>query len=150
MAREISELVRRAKEYDREAFAELYRLTVTPVYRYVSARLERADEVDEVTQEVFVAALGGIQGLRATDEGGLLGWLFQIARNKLADHLRSRYRHAAEPIEERAERLAADAPPPGAALEREEDRSEVRAALEQLTPEQREVVLCKYVLGYDN
>lgn len=150
MAREISELVRRAKEYDREAFAELYRLTVTPVYRYLSARLDRPEDVEEVTQDVFVAALGGIQSLRATDEASLLGWLFQIARHKLADHLRRRYRHAASSLDDDAERLPADAPPPGAGVEREEARAEVRAALEQLTPEQREVVVCKYVLGYDN
>jgi RNA polymerase sigma-70 factor (ECF subfamily) len=142
--------VRRAKEHDREAFAELYRLTVTPVYRYLSARLDRVDEVEEVTQEVFVAALGSLPGLRATDEGGLLGWLLQIARNKLADHLRRRYRHAATRIDDHADRLTAADPPPVQRLERADDRAEVRAALDQLTPEQREVVVSKYVLGYDN
>jgi RNA polymerase sigma-70 factor (ECF subfamily) len=149
-AHEISQLVRRAKQYDREAFAELYRLTVGPVHRYVSARLPRPDEVEEVTQEVFVAALGSIAGLRAEDETGLLGWLFQIARNKLADHLRRRYRHAAEPIEPQAEQLPADDPGPVGAAELVEAREQLRAALDQLTPEQREVVVCKYVLGYDN
>ena len=39
---------------------------------------------------------------------------------------------------------------PEEALEQSEARAEVRAALEQLTAEQREVVVCKYVLGYDN
>lgn len=39
---------------------------------------------------------------------------------------------------------------PDEAAERSEEQAEVRAALERLTPDQREVVLCKYVLGYDN
>lgn len=31
-----------------------------------------------------------------------------------------------------------------------EERLELRGALERLTAEQREVIVCKYVLGYDN
>ena len=30
------------------------------------------------------------------------------------------------------------------------EAAEVREALELLTPEQREVLVCKYILGYDN
>jgi RNA polymerase sigma-70 factor (ECF subfamily) len=145
----IAVLVRKAKGYDRQAFAELYRFAVTPVYRYLAARVNRAEEAEELTQEVFVAALSGIEGLRAEDENGLLAWLFQIARHKLADHLRRRYRKPTSSLEEAEERQDPGPMPEEAAVLGEE-RAEVRRALERLTPEQREVVTCKYVLGYDN
>jgi len=43
-------------------------------------------EVDDLVQEVFVAALGSLQSLR--DQGAFGPWLAAIARNKAADHHR--------------------------------------------------------------
>jgi RNA polymerase sigma-70 factor (ECF subfamily) len=144
-----AELIAGARQRDEEAFAELYRFAVRPVYRYLAARIEQVETVEELTEEVFLGAFSGIGGLRSESEGGVLAWLFQIARHKLADHLRRRYRgttlplEAAGEIEDRARRpdeLAAAA----------EERLAVREAIEQLTPEQREVIIAKYVLDYDN
>ena len=146
---ELAEVVRRAKALDREAFGALYSLTVRPVYRYLAARLRTDAEAEDVTQEVFMAALSGIQGLRAEDEAGVLAWLLQIARHKLADQLRRRYRQPEDPLDETMEVVATDPQPPDAA-EAEEERRAVREALEHLTPEQREVIMCKYILGLDN
>ncbi len=146
---DIARLISRARKYDRAAFAELYRFAVAPVSRYVAARVDRVEDAEELTQEVFVAALSGIQGLRAEDEAAVLAWLFQIGRNKIADRLRQRYRRPSAPLEE-AEEMESHEIRPEEAAEREEERAEVRAALEQLTADQREVVVCKYVLGYDN
>ena len=148
-AREIARLIDAAKGYDRAAFAGLYRLTMTPVYRYLSARLNAPEDAEDLTQEVFLAALNGIQALRAQDETGVLAWLFQIARHKLADHLRRRYRRPETPLEE-AEQVEARGLRPNEHAEASEERLALRQALEKLTPEQREVVVCKYVLSYDN
>ncbi|MBI2906714.1 MAG: sigma-70 family RNA polymerase sigma factor [Chloroflexi bacterium] len=148
-AQGIAGLIGRAKAYDREAFTELYRLTFTPVYRYLSARLDTVEEAEDLTQEVFMAALSGIQGLRAADQTGLLAWLFQIARHKIADYLRQRIRRPSAPLEE-TDKIEATSPSPQELAEAEQERKELRQAVEQLTPEQREVILCKYVLGYDN
>lgn len=145
----IARLIHQAKGYDREAFTELYRVAVGPVYRYLSARLDRAEEVEDLTQEVFVAALTGIQALRAEDESSLMAWLFQIARNKLADQLRGKYRHPSAPLEE-AEEVESQQPRPDETAALRAERTELREALERLTPDQREVIVCKYVLGYDN
>lgn len=143
------QLIQRAKASDREAFAELYRRTVTPVYRYLWARTGSRDVAEDLTQEVFFGALSTIGRLHASDEAGLQAWLFQIARNKLADHLRRRYRRPEAPLE--AAGLISDpAFGPEASAEELEEQGRLRAALERLTPEQRDVVLCKYVLGHDN
>ena len=148
-AGDIARLIRRARGHDREAFAELYRFAIRPVYRYLAARVDRAEDAEELAQEVFLAALSGVQSLRAEDEAGLLAWLFQICRNKIADRLRQRYRRPSAPLEE-AEEMESRETSPDEAVEQFEERAEVRAALAQLTAEQREVVVCKYVLGYDN
>jgi len=142
-------LVRRARGYDRDAFGELYRRSLGPVFRYCRARVDSTTEAEELTQEVFMAALAGIEKVRAEREASWLAWLFQIARNKHADVLRRRYRRPQASLEAAGDAVDGAAP----ALEglvAADTRAEVRRALELLTAEQREVVICKYVLGFDN
>ncbi len=142
-------LIERARAYDRDAFGELYRRSLASVYRYCRARVGTAAEAEELTQDVFMAALAGIQGVRADREAAWLAWLFQVVRHKHADALRRRYRRPQAPLEAAGD--APDgAPPPLAELVAQDERAEVRRAIEQLTDEQREVIVCKYVLGYDN
>lgn len=146
---DIAGVIRRAKAQEGEACTHLYHFAVTPVYRYLSARLSTAEEAEELTQEVLVAAFMGIHRLRAEDEIGLLAWLFQIARNKLTDHLRQRYRRPSVPLDE-VEQIEAHGLQPDEVAEAGEERASLRRALDKLTAEQREVILCKYVLEYDN
>ena len=96
-----------------------------------------------------MAALAGIEKVRAEREAAWLAWLFQIARNKHADVLRRRYRRPQAPVEAAGDAIDGAAPALDS-LVAEDARAEVRRALEQLTAEQREVVICKYVLGFDN
>ena len=142
-------LVERARANDSDAFAELYQETVTPVYRYLSARLNTQEEAEELTQEVYLAALQGLDRFRGSDHSALFAWLFQIARNKLADHLRRRYNRPASVLDEAAA-VPDKAPGPEEEAMRGEDVKAVRDALAELTPEQRDVMVYKYVLGYDN
>lgn len=55
------------------------------------ARRVPPGELDDVMQDVFVRMQRGLPTLR--DEQRFTSWLFQIARNSVADHLRSRARH---------------------------------------------------------
>ena len=144
-----ADLIGRAQRRDQAAFAELYRFAIKPVYRYLSVRLYSPEAVEDLTEEVFVAAFQSLPGLRAGDERGFLAWLFQIARHKLADHLRQRYRAQTVALDAVAE-LEDSERGPEEALAAAEEQVAVRHALDELTPEQREVVVCKYVLGYDN
>ena len=146
---DIAGLIRRAKANDEDAFAALYRLTVRQVYRYCSVRVAAVEDAEELTQEVYVAAVGALHTLRASDEAGLYAWLYQVARNKAADYMRRRYRNPVAPLDD-ATPVADPAISAEDLFALEADRAEVREALEQLTPEQREVLLCKYVLEYSN
>lgn len=146
---EVAVLIGRAKERDSAAFADLYRATIKPVYRYLSAHLSSPEDAEEATQEVFLAALAGLPTLRAETEVALMKWLLQIARNKAADHLRRRYRRPVTLLDE-AQDVESPEPRPDQVALVGDDQARVRAALARLTPDQREVINCKYVLGYDN
>ena len=112
------------------------------VLRYVMARIGDRDGAEDVTQEVFVGAVTAIRRLRDLSESGIEGWLLGIARYKCADRLRriSRDRHA--PVPEPAA-VPADA---GEVAITRLSAAEVRQAMEQLSDDQREVVLRRFVL----
>jgi RNA polymerase sigma-70 factor (ECF subfamily) len=141
--------VARARRLDAAAWDYLYTLAFPQVYRYVAARVASRQEAEDVTEEVFVGALQSASALRANDEAGFLGWLFQIARFKLADRLRQRYRRPTAPLDPEFDLADPDPTPEEEAL-RADTRADLQAALADLTPEQQEVIVMKYVLEYDN
>jgi RNA polymerase sigma-70 factor, ECF subfamily len=61
------------------------------VYRYVRHRLiPRIDAVDDLVQEVFLAAWHDLGTFRG--ESSLKAWLLSIARHKVEDYYRRRIR----------------------------------------------------------
>ncbi len=97
----------RAARRDPAAFAALYRRYVGPVYRYLYSRLGHTAEAEDLTAQVFSAALQALPQYRERER--FAAWLFAIARRRLADHYRSR--RQAEPLDERLPGTAKDADP---------------------------------------
>lgn len=85
-------LVERICEGDEEAFAEMYRAYAPMVHGILLVRLPR-EEVQDVVQEVFLAAYRYVHSLR--ERNALGGWLARIARNHVVDYYRK-----ARPTEE--------------------------------------------------
>jgi RNA polymerase sigma-70 factor (ECF subfamily) len=76
---------------DRKAAAELVSRHVDSIYAYVRHRLApRGDLVDDLVQEVFLAALDSLPSFRGTSP--LRAWLMGIARHKVESHYRARLR----------------------------------------------------------
>ena len=84
----------------RELVEALFARYRTPVYRFLCRLLGDAAAAEDLTQDVFVRALG------ATYEAGEheRAWVFQVARNLARDHARRLFhrRPAAEPADEPA------------------------------------------------
>ena len=76
---------------DRKAAAEFVERYADPVYGYVSRRLTpRADLVEDVVQDVFLAALQKLDTFAG--QSSVVGWLLGIARHKVEDVYRARLR----------------------------------------------------------
>lgn len=83
---------------DRKATAEFVARFADPVYAYVRSRLApRMDLVDDLAQEVFLAAWEGLTEYRGASS--LEAWLLGIARHKVENYYRARLREP-EPLEE--------------------------------------------------
>ena len=76
---------------DRKATAEFVARYADHVYAYVRRRLiPRADLVEDLVQEVFLAAWESLDKFRG--DSSLRSWLLGIARHKVEDHYRKRLR----------------------------------------------------------
>jgi len=58
---------------------------------FVTRRLSNPDDAGDVLQDIYVRIQTGLAGLRDTERFG--PWVYQLARNALADHARAQARH---------------------------------------------------------
>ena len=86
---------------DRKAAGEFVSRYTDAVYAYVSRRLApRADLVEDVVQDVFLAALQKLDTFAG--QSSVVGWLLGIARHKVEDFYRALVREP-EPLSDDAE-----------------------------------------------
>ena len=86
-----AELVAAVLRKDRKATAELVSRHSGVVYGYVRRRLApRADLVDDLVQEIFLAVLKGLRAYGG--HASLRSWILGIARRRVADHYRAALR----------------------------------------------------------
>jgi RNA polymerase sigma-70 factor (ECF subfamily) len=139
------ELVRRAQQGDAEGFGQLYDRYADVVFRYLYHRVGDRATAEDFTSETFVRALRRIDSLsfQGRDVGA---WLVTIARNIVLDHVKSsRYRLEVSTADMRDADRATDGPEE-AVLQRLTN-AELMAGVAQLSDEQRECVVLRFLQG---
>lgn len=135
-----AELVALALQARPAAFEELVRRHFRAAYAVALAVLGVPADAEDVAQESFAAAFERLETCREPER--FAGWLVQIVRRRALNAL-----EAAKARGRAAERLAAEpgdaAPPAGSG-----ERDRLVAALESITPAQREVVLLHDLDGW--
>jgi len=126
-----AELVERCRSDDAAAWAGLVERYARYVYAIIQAFRLRDHDSEDVFQDVFARAYEKLGGLR--DGGAVRPWLAQLTRNACIDNMRARSRE-----ETTAEDL--DVPQLDETLQRLDDALAVRAALERLSGDCREVL----------
>ena len=141
-------LARRAGSGEAEAFGVLYDRYVDAVYRYVFYRVRNEAEAEDVTSDVFMRALRAIP--KYEPRQAFLAWLYRIARNAVIDRSRRQAARQQVSFEDALAHPNADqVVNPDAGLLAGSDASVVRVAMQQLTPLQQEILVLRYVEGYD-
>ncbi len=136
-------LIRRAQAGDSSAVVTLYERYKQRVYQYLYYRLGEAYLAEDLTTEVFIRVIRGLPQLREASPS-LQAWIFQIARNLATDHLRRQRGRVHAPLDER---LVDPGPTPEHFAELSVTFDQLRNALYQLTEDQREVVLLRFING---
>jgi RNA polymerase sigma-70 factor (ECF subfamily) len=122
---EIGAAVEEVVRGNRDVFRQIVRAYSLPLRSYLASQTHNLDDVDDLAQEVFLAAFRNLHAFRRGDDFG--AWLRGIARHKLYDHLRrsARRNRAMAAFREEVARVVEDD------LERavQADRSETIEAL---------------------
>jgi RNA polymerase sigma-70 factor (ECF subfamily) len=85
----LEEVLLRAKNGDKSAYAALYQEYSTPLYRFVYSRVNDKVDADDIVQDAFIRAFGAID--RFADQGkGMLPYLMTIARNLVINHAKKK------------------------------------------------------------
>jgi RNA polymerase sigma-70 factor (ECF subfamily) len=132
-------LVRRAQT-DAQAFGNLYDRYVQRVYRYCYYRTNSPPDAEDLTAQIFLAALEALPRYR--QDGHFAGWLFSIARKKVADFHR-RTPHMQVSLDEAAfppihTDLAVD-------VEKSQRKEHLLKRIQALAEEEQELIHLRYV-----
>ena len=140
------ELVQRAQALEDSALASLYSTFYPRIYSYAFLHLGDVQTAEDLTSEVMLKVMESIKKYRFK---GLpfSAWVFRIARNKLIDLHRRRKRRGEIDL---TQPLATMQASPQVMAERALDRGQIQLALKHLTEEQRQVIVLKFVEGFDN
>jgi RNA polymerase sigma-70 factor, ECF subfamily len=136
--------VKAAQSGSEQALEQLYRRHWPWAHRAAYLVVHDAAAAEDIAQEAFLSA---IRSLDRFDRSRPFGpWLNRIVVNRAIDWARARsLRHeAGEPALEIAHRPQPDAPEMSSAVYSDE----IVAALKQLSPEHRAVVVLRYLLDY--
>ncbi len=139
-------LLRAAREWDMEALAAIYDTFSPLIYRYAMRLLGDQDLAEECVAETFARFLQALRNGGGPKEH-LKAYLYRVAHNWITDH----YRRQPPPqvdVDDVAHMLAADEASLGAQLIAEEEQARVRAALRLLTPDQRQVIVLRFLEGW--
>ncbi|MEM6474037.1 MAG: RNA polymerase sigma factor [Planctomycetota bacterium] len=111
------------------------------VRKRVALRVGQPSEVDDVTQEVLLAAIQcpPSEALR----GGIRPWLYRLIVRRVADHFRRRSSEVRQ-----TEQYAAQFFHPAPWTEREDSFAELNRAIKRLSPETRELLRLKFESGW--
>ena len=136
---------------NREAVSQLLERHTRRVRDYVRLLVKDNDVADDLTQEVLIKVVKVLDEGRYTDKGRFLPWVLRIAHNRVLDYFRTQKhnktvsessagfdvlgsKNFAEPsIEDR--------------IISEQRADEIRALVEELPEEQRQVVKMRYYEG---
>ncbi len=141
------DLIARWRAGDERAATMLVERHAPALARFVASVMGRdRSDVDEVVQDTFVRAFGGLEGFRG--ESAFRTWLFTIARRLVMDRRRAAKRRP-ESVEVQDDDVATEFDPLDT-LVAEEMEARLRRVVERLTPTQREVFALRVSegLGY--
>ena len=140
------QLVQRAQALEESALADLYSIYYPRIYNYAYLQMGDIQAAEDLASEVMLKVLESIKKYRFKGTP-FSAWVFRIARNRLIDLHRRRKRRSEVDL---TEPLASMQISPQVLAERALDRGQLHLALKHLTDEQRQVIVLKFIEGFDN
>ncbi len=136
----------RARKRDQAAFAGLYDQFLGPVYRYIFYRVGNRADAEDLSEQVFLQAWAAIERFRWQSKP-FLAWLYALAHNLVID-----WRRRAKPalsLNDDDYPIDPENPSAAQAMTQWLDADLLAAAIARLTVEQQQVIILKFIEGFD-
>jgi RNA polymerase sigma-70 factor (ECF subfamily) len=139
-------ILNRAKQFDRQALEEIYDLYSPGIYRYAYRLLGDVDLAMDCMSETFSRFLTALRHGNGPDNY-IQAYLYRIAHNWVTDFYRSKASTTLPlDMDLRADEIDEPQIKTAASLEVQQ----LRKALSQLTPSQRQVIILRYLEELEN
>lgn len=134
-------IIESAIEGESSAFGLLYDRYQPQIYRFIYLKTSHREEAEDLTHQVFLNAWKNIENYRHKGFP-FSSWLYQIARNQVIDHYRTKKTTTSlEVIEEIEEEEST----PHKKAEIKFEMEAVKNAIPQLPLEQQDVIIMRFV-----
>lgn len=142
---EIDELVQKSQNGDGEAFAKIYDVFVTPIYKYVYFRVN-SDDAEDLAELIFLKTWENIRQYRP-GMGNFSSWIFRIAHNVVVDHYRA-HRESSELSDNLQDmRIEADTTK---RIHGRLTKELLYGALQELKDQYRQILVLKFINDFSN
>jgi RNA polymerase sigma-70 factor, ECF subfamily len=139
------DLLSRAKRLDSTALGLVYDYFSLPIYRYAYHMLGDPELSEDCLADTFKRFLQAIKVGKGPNSH-LKAYLYRIAHNWITDHYRSQKHEEVE----LSENIMDLKPDPRAEVQRLLEKETIRKALSELTPDQQQVIVLRFIEEYEN
>lgn len=147
------DLIRKAKQGDMHAFEELILKHEKIVYNLALRMMNHSEDAKDISQEVFLKAYRSLCNF--DERSAFSTWLYRITHNTCIDEMRKRKGKQNYSLEEELEneagsmqrQIADEGDTPEESLLREEQKSEILQALDNLSAEHKAAIVLRDVKG---
>ncbi len=144
-------LLRSYLDGNKNAISELIERHSRRVRDYIRMMVKDSDLAEDIFQETFIKAVKVIDEGRYVDNGKFLSWVLRIAHNQVIDHFRAQRQNKAVNEAEAGYDVLGTLRIPERTVEDNmistQIEADIRALVELLPDEQREVVMMRYFSG---
>ena len=145
-----SQLIAAAQEGDESAKTELYNRYVRLLTGYLYRSLGSSRDAEDIAQEAFLRAFHKIDSFQG--KASFKNWLFQIAKNIVADHWKTHYKENTTYVDD----FYGFSDSPSYEIDTDEQaeahqtavNEQLRVVLQSLSDEYREVLEYRFLKGY--
>ena len=137
--------------HDPQAFTYLYNHYFPKLYTYVSYRVGRLQDTEDIVAETFLRVIRDLKTFEGRYESSFAAWLFRIAHNLITDRYRQAGKAVNQPLglDELDEIPAGSGQPEEIAMQKE-DFLELYHLIEKLPARRQEVITLKFFGGLRN
>ncbi len=137
-----------AVQGDAEAFSILYERYVTRIYNYIYYRTGNPYDAEDLTERVFLRALGHIQSYNNRGVP-FSAWLYRIAHNLVANWHRDNSRRKEVPLDDQ-KNLHLRLEHPEVAMVNSQDKEMLLRVIRDLPEERQHLIILKFVEHLSN